>query len=334
MNLVRWPAEWEPQAFVQLTFPHAATDWNPILEQATRCFLTVAEALLRFVPVVVVVPEGTDLKLVHPNLRIFRAPTNDTWARDHGGIVVLQEGKPVVLDFVFNGWGGKFEAAHDNQITAAMYKAGFFGKSELKQVDMVLEGGSIESDGQGTILTTSACLLNANRNPTFSRLQIEEQLKTYLGAERILWLENGYLEGDDTDAHVDTLARFCDENTIAYVSCDDASDSHFESLRKMECEIQNLRTRSGQPYRLVRLPMCSPICDDKGNRLPATYANFLITNGAVLVPVYGTEQDKIACDTLASVFPGREIVPIDCRALISQHGSLHCITMQYPAVIM
>ena len=196
---------------------------------------------------------------------------------------------------------------------------------------MVLEGGAIETDGQGTLLTTEACLLNHNRNPRLDRAAIEMKLREDFGVERILWLSHGHLEGDDTDSHIDTLARFCDPQTIAYVRCDDPEDSHYPSLAAMEEQLKTLRQADGSPYRLIALPWPRPCFDpDDGHRLPATYANFLIINGAVLVPTYADAADAEALATLAEAFPGRDIVPIDCRSVIRQHGSLHCLTMQLP----
>ena len=198
----------------------------------------------------------------------------------------------------------------------------------------VLEGGSIESDGQGTLLTTEACLLSANRNDSLTKDEIELFLKETFGLQRVLWLQNGYLAGDDTDSHIDTLARFCDAHTIAYVQCVDSADEHYEALRRMEKELQAFRTTEGQPYRLIPLPMAEAAWGDAGKRLPATYANFLIINGAVLLPCYSTLQDALAKEQLQTAFPDREVVGVDCQALIRQHGSLHCVTMQYPVGIV
>jgi agmatine/peptidylarginine deiminase len=194
---------------------------------------------------------------------------------------------------------------------------------------LVLEGGSLESDGKGTILTTSECLLSKNRNEHLSKVQIEQHLKENFGAERILWLNHGYLAGDDTDSHIDTLARFCDDKTIVYVGCEDQEDEHFEALRQMKKELQQFRDFEGNPYKLIEVPLPDACFDTDGNRLPATYANFTIINGAVLVPVYGVSQDKTAMEILQGCFPDRKVIGVNCRILIEQHGSLHCVTMQY-----
>ena len=257
--------------------------------------------------------------------------SNDTWARDHGAISLLIDDRPAISDFGFNGWGLKFAANRDNLITGKLFKKSVFqpGVAYRNNLHFILEGGSIESDGKGTLLTTSQCLLAPNRNQPMTQDEIDDYLKQCLGAERVLWLHHGYLAGDDTDSHVDTLARFCDEQTIAYVKCDDPHDEHYQELRMMEEELESFVAHDGRPYRLVGLPMADAVYHD-GQRLPATYANFLIINGAVLIPFYGTEKDSIAKDQLREIFPDREIIGVDCGQLIRQHGSLHCVTMQFP----
>lgn len=332
----RLPAEWEPQSAVQITFPHEETDWADVLEEAISCFAEIAATISRYQKVLVVCQDvkTTKPRLKHAvaeNLLFAECETNDTWARDHGGITVLENDRPLVLDFVFNGWGLKFAADKDNLITGRLHKSGVF-KAPLQHGGIVLEGGAIESDGIGTLLTTSECLLSPNRNPHLDASQLESHLKKCFGLKRILWLHHGHLAGDDTDSHIDTLARFCDPGTIAYVRCPDPRDEHYGALQKMEAELQAFRIagRPEQPYRLVPLPWPDACFDAEGNRLPATYANFLIINGAVLVPTYRVPQDAGALEIFKSIFPGREIIGIDCRPLILQHGSLHCVTMQYP----
>ncbi len=336
--LRRLPAEWEPQSAVQLTFPHKNTDWAEILDEVMPCFLQIAETISRFQPVLVVcnniAETQTWLKGRNaPNYKWTEAPSNDTWARDHAGISIEENGRPVILDFVFNGWGLKFPAYLDNLIPRHLYNKGLFA-AEIRHGGIVLEGGALESDGQGTLLTTRECLMSPNRNPHLNQAEIEDFLKNCFGLQRVLWLNHGYLAGDDTDSHIDTLARFCSVDTIAYVKCQDASDEHFDALQKMEAELQQFKTLDGKPYHLVPLPWPDPCFDDEGNRLPATYANFLIINGAVLVPTYQAPQDEEALKVFASIFPDREIIGIDCRSLILQHGSLHCVTMQYPNGVM
>jgi agmatine deiminase len=236
---------------------------------------------------------------------------------------------PQLLDFQFDGWGGKYSAELDNQITNILHEAGLFGDDPIKSINLVLEGGSIESDGQGTVLTTQHCVFDGLRNKSLNNAQIEKQLTELFGLNHILCLHYGAIIGDDTDGHIDTLARFCDPHTIAYASCDDPQDKHFEDLKAMEDELRTFTTIDKQPYKLIPLPLPKPVLNTQGNRLPATYANFLILNGAVLVPVYGDiETDTIALESLSGCFPDREIIDVNCTPLIQQSGSLHCVTMQ------
>jgi agmatine/peptidylarginine deiminase len=337
MNTVVFPAEWYPQSAVQLTWPHEDTDWLPILDEVVACFVAIArEVMKRETALIVCADEEkvrAQLGVAGDGRRvIFREmATDDTWARDHGGITVLENGRPAICDFVFDGWGMKYPAGRDNLITERLFRMHTFAP-EVERRDMapfVFEGGSIESDGRGTLLTTTKCLCSAGRNRGMDRSQIEVALKSFSGAKRILWLENGHLAGDDTDGHIDTLARFCDAETIAYVQCTDTADEHFRELRAMEEELQSFRTAEGKPYRLIPLPMADPTVRD-GERLPATYANFLILNGAVLLPFYGSAKDRQAQALLQQVFPDRQVTGIDCTPLIRQHGSLHCVTMQFP----
>lgn len=330
---VRFPAEWEPQSFLQLTFPHKNSDWEYLLDEVSVCFIDIINTASKFENVLVICNDVKRIQSYFPdseNIHFAEVPSNDTWARDHGGITVLKNNKAVIHDYIFNGWGNKFEATLDNLITKHLYSQSIFQNCKLKSFDFVLEGGSIESDGNGTILTTSECLLSKNRNGQFSKQEIEAILKQNLGAKQILWLNNGYLAGDDTDSHIDTLARFCDENTIVYVGCDDPENEHFHAMNKMKAELQHFVNIEGKPYQLVELPLPDPCFDNEGNHLPATYANFVIINKAVLVPVYNVPQDIKAVEIIKSCFPEREIVSVNCRILIEQHGSLHCVTMQYP----
>lgn len=335
-NKIILPAEWYLQSAIQLTWPHEDTDWAPILDEVIPCFVSIArEVIKREKLLIVCVDEQVvrkQLGEVDYSRILFREmETNDTWARDHGGISVFDEGVPCVYDFVFNGWGMKFAANYDNLITRNLFAQGTFSDSVLpvNMQPFVLEGGSIESDGKGTLLTTVECLASVNRNEYLQKEELENYLKEVFGFERILWLENGYLAGDDTDSHVDTLARFCSEDTIAYVQCTEPDDEHFDELQAMEQELQAFTRANGEPYRLIALPMADKV-EWEGERLPATYANFLIMNGAVLLPFYQSPKDAVAKAALQEAFPDREIVGIDCLPLIKQHGSLHCVTMQYP----
>ncbi|MDD2314872.1 MAG: agmatine deiminase family protein [Proteiniphilum sp.] len=329
------PAEWFPQSGVQVTWPHDGTDWRDMLEEVTSCYVAFSKEILKREKLLVVAPPSHNVRHYFTeeeqhNLLCVEVESNDTWARDHGAITVFDGEQRTLIDFGFNAWGLKFAAHYDNQISGHLFRAGVFqsGTTYQNRLNFILEGGSIESDGKGTLLTTS-CLLAPNRNQPMTRQEIDHYLKRTLGAERVLWLNHGYLAGDDTDSHIDTLARFCDEETIAYVKCDDENDEHFSELQAMEAELKTFLAHNGKPYRLIPLPMAEPVFE-AGQRLPATYANFLIINNAVLLPYYGTDKDEVAKQLLQEAFPTREIVGIDCRPLIKQHGSLHCVTMQFP----
>lgn len=333
------PAEWYPQSAIQLTWPHEETDWNYMLDEINSCFVRLARAILQYQKLVVVCKDaqsvkkmiGEDVSYSH-NLQIIELPSNDTWARDHAGISVFgRDGKKFILDFTFNGWGMKFAANYDNLLNKELFTKQVFSEdvNYVNRKDFVLEGGGIESDGKGTLLATSECLLSPNRNSYLNREEIEQYLKDCFGVNRVLWLDHGYLAGDDTDSHIDTLARFCDEHTIAYVKCEDKSDEHYEALAKMEEQLKTFVDFEGNPYNLIPLPMAGTVIED-GERLPATYANFLIMNDVVLLPIYNTDKDAIAEVQMKKAFPNRKIIAIDCSAIIKQHGSLHCVTMQYP----
>ncbi len=331
------PSEWHKQSAIQLTWPQAETDWGYMLDEVNACFLAIAKEVAKRQLLLVVTPEVDNVRtllqkegVLMDNVRLFEAQNNDTWARDHGAITLIEDGKLQIVDFKFNGWGLKFASNHDNLITRQLHEAGVLQGAYVNELNFVLEGGGIESDGKGTMLTTSECLLSPNRNGAFSKAEISAYLSDRFGLKQILWLDHGYLAGDDTDSHVDTLARLCPNDTIVYVQCQDASDEHYASLKAMETQLQSFRTLEGEPYRLIALPMADAIYFDE-ERLPATYANFLIMNGAVLYPTYGQEaNDAAAHAALQEAFAGYELVGIDCNALIKQHGSLHCVTMQFP----
>lgn len=334
------PAEWALQSGVQLTWPHAGTDWAYMLDEVQACFVDIAREIARREKLLILTPEPEEVKkqiaatVNMENVRFLECDTNDTWARDHGAISMLDADGISLLDFKFNGWGLKFASNKDNLITRHAVESGMLNGRYANRLGFVLEGGSIESDGMGTLLTTSECLLSPNRNGQMNRVEIEEYLRSVFHLQRVLWLDHGYLAGDDTDSHIDTLARFCSPDTIAYVQCNDTEDEHYEALRKMEEQLKTFRTLSGKPYRLLALPMVDKI-EEEGERLPATYANFLILNDAVLYPTYRQPENDIrAKDVLQEAFPDYEIIGIDCCALIRQHGSLHCVTMQYPVGVL
>lgn len=344
MTKTRFPAEWAPQDAVQLTWPNDRGDWAPYLDQVEPVFVAIARAVAQRERVIISAYDDAHCTAVRERLSaayvdmdhvaLYPVPANDTWARDHGPICVLDDvGHPRLLDFVFNGWGGKYAAELDNRITPRLVEAGAFAVP-VSPVDLVLEGGGIETDGLGTLLTTTSCLLAPTRNPQYSQEQLETRLGELLGVDRFLWLHNGHLEGDDTDGHIDTLARFCSADTLAYQGCDDPEDAHYPALQAMAEELLALRQRDGKPYNLIELPWPRAKFSADGRRLPATYANFLIINGAVLVPTYNDPADTAALAALRTAFPEREIVAIDCSALILQYGSLHCVTMQLPRGVL
>ena len=327
----RLPAEWESQWGVQLTWPHANTDWAPMLDEITVTYEEMAREIARREHLLVVTPEGTDLSDLTPHP--IPLPSDDTWARDHGFISLIDDrGHRRLLDFRFNGWGEKFPASKDNALNRQLYDQGAIEGDYVDCLDFVLEGGSIESDGRGTIFTTTGCLLAPHRNQPLTKAEIEDRLKRELCAERILWIDHGNLTGDDTDGHIDTLVRICPDDTLLYVGCDDPTDEQYAELKLMEEQLATFRTLEGKPYQLLKLPMPRAIYDGE-DRLPATYANFLVVNGAVLCPTYAQpDLDAEALHLIGEAFPEREIVGIDCRSIIKQHGSLHCCTMQFPTI--
>ena len=370
----RLPAEWEQQSGVMLVWPHVHGDWKDNLNDVEKTYLTIVTAICPHEAVVIVCFDDahrahvTQLINTHEsstgtvdnNLRFIIAPSNDSWVRDTGPLTVIEntvlenieddsggdnfigsvrndsakKNNLCLLDFTFNGWGEKYPSAFDNEITAHVTRANLFGKNPVLQHPLILEGGSIESDGQGTLLTTTSCLSNPNRNPGLTREDIEDILRTQLGAKRILWLNHGHLAGDDTDGHIDTLARFCSHDTIAYTHCNDTTDIHYESLTAMAKELADFKTVDGKPYQLQPLPIPAAIHNDHGERLPANYTNFLIINEAVLVPTYNDPNDLTALQALETCFPERKIIGIDCRSILQQFGSLHCATMQFPLGVL
>lgn len=335
------PPEWAEQSAVQLTWPHKDTDWRNCLTAIQSTYIEMADAITRHERLLIVAPDAREVesmiaeRLTEEQMKrvtIHQCPTNDTWARDHGFITLTaDDGQPTLLDFRFNGWGEKFPADLDNAINRSLHYNGIVGGTYEDLNGFVLEGGSIESDGHGTVLTTSCCLLAPHRNQPMTRPEIEAKLKDALHAERVLWIDHGHLEGDDTDGHIDTLVRTAPDDTLLYIYSDDENDVHYHDLKLMEEQLRTFRTADGKPYRLLRLPMPRPIYDGN-DRLPATYANFLVINGAVIYPTYGQpDNDKEAARVIGMAFPGRELIPIDSRTVILQHGSLHCCTMQIPA---
>ena len=334
---VRFPAEWEPQSAILIAWPHAGTDWADRLGDVEDTYIALVQAITRFQPVLICVADDdvetyADIRLRSnrvdmAQVRFVTVAYDDTWLRDSGPISLRDGDRLRLLDFRFTAWGGKFEAGRDDLLVETLAAQGVFGDAARQRIDFALEGGGIETDGNGTLLTTWRCL--HERHPDASREELTAQLSAWLHQDRVLWLDHGALEGDDTDAHIDTLARFAARDAIVFQACDDPADSHYADLKAMADEIAALRTRDGKPYRLFPLPWARPVLDE-GRRLAASYANFLIVNGAVLMPAYGDAADNAAAAVLAQAFPGREIVQVPCRPLIWQNGSLHCITMQLP----
>ncbi len=341
---IRLPAEWEHQSGVLLAWPHGHGDWLPQLGMVEPVYVELVTWITRFEPVVIVCRDAdhrghiqsllSDVPASAGKIIYCDIPTNDTWIRDYGPITVMADGSPLLLDFAFNSWGNKYAWDKDNAATRHLHETGLFGDTPMETIKLVLEGGSIESDGRGTLLTTSQCLLSRQRNPDLDREEITRRLSQLLGVAKILWLNSGRLAGDDTDSHIDILARFCSPESIVYTHCDDPGDEHFTDLGRMEEELRALRTPHQTPYHLVPLPWPDAKYDASGRRLAATYTNFLIINQAVLVPVYHDPADERALRTVEECFPGRTVVPIFSTPLIHQGGSLHCSTMQLPRGVL
>ncbi|GAA6133544.1 agmatine deiminase family protein [Oceaniserpentilla sp. 4NH20-0058] len=335
------PAEWHPQYAIQLTWPHAETDWHWILADIQVFYINLINTILEHEHVILSVQDLSLVETINRSLKqkkfkchYYASQNNDTWTRDHGPIAVIENNKLVIKDFIFNGWGQKFDASLDNQITQNLFNQNAYPSDQLDKVNFILEGGSIESDGKGCLLTTRQCLLNTNRNSSLNQAQIEQLLSSQLGIKKVLWLNHGDLLGDDTDAHIDTLARFAPNNQIIFQGCNDKNDAHFDELQKMKAQLSELTNCPNEPFKLIELPWPDAQYDTESNdRLPATYANFLFINNAVLLPTYGTPQDPIAVQTMQQALPEYKIIPIDCSMVIRQFGSLHCLTMQIPAAV-
>ncbi len=331
-------AEWDVQDAILIAWPHASTDWAYMLDEVTACYIEMARAILQDDErLVIVAPDSDEVRSAlgadadWSRIHLVELPTNDTWVRDYGPITVWRDGGTVLTDFTYNAWGMKFAADCDNLVTSRLNERGLFKMPLINCRDLVLEGGSIETDGNGTVMTTTCCLTAANRNDALTREQLETVLLERLGCVKMLWLNHGELSGDDTDGHIDTLARFAPGGVIIYTGCDDPEDEHFQPLMEMEEQLKQFTDADGNHYHLIKLPLPDPIYEHEYFRLPATYANFLVTNHQVLVPVYGQpEKDVKACQLIGEAFPGRKVVAIDCRPLIQEHGSLHCATMQLP----
>lgn len=337
IDKIRFLAEWEEQSAILMALPHKDTDWNYMLPEVRNCYAGIIKALTdENVTVILLCAPGDDAAEIraavsyNSKLVTVSADFNDTWTRDYGPLAVERFGRKRMLDFGFNGWGLKFAADKDNLVNLTLRdKYVILPEQYSNERDFVLEGGSVETDGRGTLLTTTRCLTSPNRNGGKSKAELNDILCSRLGVEHVLWLDYGALEGDDTDSHIDTLARLAPGDTILFTGCRDVEDSHFEEMLRLRAQLTLFRTPEGNSYNLVELPMPAPVYDADGSRLPATYANFLVTDKAIFMPVYGQPQtDRLACQTVRIAYPERKVCPVNCLPLLRQHGSLHCATMQ------
>lgn len=342
MTDTRFIAEWEPSEAVMLALPHSGTDWDYILEEATDQYRRLVGAIAgEGIKVILLCPDPAEAREImkdcdQDHILYVRMVYNDTWTRDYGPISVIRQDRLRALDFGFNAWGLKFAADKDNLVNLSLEKEGLFARLTYRnERDFVLEGGSVETDGEGTVMTTSRCLQSPNRNGGKTKGELNEELARRLGTDHVLWLDYGALEGDDTDSHIDTLARMAPGNTILFTGTKDDSDPLFEELLKMRAQLMMFRTAEGEPYNLLELPLPLPVYDEEGNRLPATYANYLVVNDCVFMPTYAQpDKDELAMRTVKIAFPDHKVIGVDCRTLLKQHGSLHCATMQLPVGLL
>lgn len=335
------PAEWEPHSATQLHWPSNRDTWpGARLARAERVYLDIIEALHQFEPVVLLVDEQCDIRRVErllnsrvqapSNIHIHQLPLNDVWARDCGPVFIRKdEGEFAITDWEYNAWGGKYPPFDDDNNLPA-----WFGKQfdlPVFKPGMVLEGGSIDVNGEGLLLTTESVLLNPNRNPGLTKEEIEAKLQGYLGAEKIIWLKDG-LAGDDTDGHIDDLSRFVNRNTILTMVCNDPEDINYAALQENYEILSRTRDTHGEPLHIITLPLPKTRIEgttvDGSEHVPASYANFYIANGVVLVPLYDERYDDEAMKVIGEFFPDREIKGIHCADLVWGQGSIHCITQQ------
>lgn len=309
--------EWSEQEYLMLSLPHEKSDWKPYLGEIIQAYKEFVKATSEFQKVLLIAPNKSDFAPFEnmTNVEFFICDTNDTWIRDFGAIDILEDNHLKALDFTFNAWGNKFQSELDNEVNSKLFKEKF--NEKLTKIDFILEGGSIDFNGEGVMLTSSNCLLNENRNSHLDKNQIEAKLKEIFGLKQIIWLENGFIKGDDTDHHIDTLARFIDKNTIAYSVCEDEEDEHYIPLQKMKKELE------ATGFNLIELPLPKPLYYE-GRRLGATYANFVFVNDALIMPFYKDENDEIIKQRLAKALPKRKIIGVDARVFLRQNGSLHC----------
>jgi agmatine deiminase len=329
----RMPAEWARHASTWLAWPHDDDQWIGMLEPVRREFAPFVDAIARHDTVDLLVADEESERdarerLSAAGIRLHRVPHQDLWLRDSGPIFVVHDGQVALVDWDFNGWGGKYPAELDDEIPS--HVARILGTPPPFHPGLVMEGGSLEINERGTVLTTRQCLLAPTRNPLQTEATLERALHDYLGLSRVIWLDHG-LEGDHTDGHIDTLTRFADDTTIVTSVCADRNDTNQATLATNLDVLRQARTDTGQPFHIVELPIPSGRVEFEGERLPLTYANFYVTNGAVLVPIYGAREDDQALAILRPLFPGREVVGLMARALITGGGAFHCVTQQQPA---
>jgi agmatine deiminase len=332
VNQHRLPAEWETQSFILMTWPHRHSDWRSSLNEVTTVYAKLAQVIAQTQKLMILCYDPTlqasvkkRLRATCPteNIHTVLCPSNDTWIRDYGPITLYQGKQRLCMDFQFNAWGGKYPCQWDNLVNDKLAHTTWLGDCTFKKSPWVIEGGALECNGDGTLLTTASCLFDTNRNVAPN--QIEQSIADLLGIKQMIILNHGKLEGDDTDGHIDTLARFFNCSSLLYSDAPEPDHPSFQSLRAMHQELKNT------PFDLVALPTPTLKSKHDGRLLPANYANFQIINEAVLCPSYGLESDDQACATLQSCFPDRKVHLIDSRPLIEQNGSHHCALMSVPA---
>lgn len=331
-------AEWSGNDAVMLALPAKDTDWNYILDEALDQYRRLVTALAEGGEHVVLLCRKREeaekiFDFRHlPKITFVETEYNDTWTRDYGPLCIRKHGDMRALHFGFNGWGLKFASDKDNQVNRRLHEKAVFEKGVYRnETGFILEGGSVDTDGEGTVLTTTRCLCSPNRNGFLSKHEADKRLRQHLGADHVLFLDYGALMGDDTDSHIDTLARMAPDNVILFTGCRNVDDPQFEELLKMRAQLSMFRNREGNPFNLVELPLPDAIYDEEGERLPATYANYLVTENNLYMPTYGQpEKDELAMQTVRIAFPHHKVTGVDCLTLIKQHGSLHCATMQIP----
>ena len=330
----RLPAEWEEQDGIQLTWPHSTEIWGTDHPKVVDLFVRIAKIMISYTKLIIICFKSKIVEIFFTveekkSIQFLEIPSNDIWSRDHGFITIYQNNTPVLLNFNFNGWGQKFSSNFDNQINKELIKENVLKKDiSVKHVPLIFEGGSIDSNGKGYALTTADCIYSKNRNEHIERRELLKKIKALFGLEKLIVLNHGFLAGDDTDSHVDMLARFISHNTIVFASCNDEKDIHFKELQLLKKELETLIDSKNKPYKLIPLPI-GKVINDEGKRLPASYVNFLIINKVVLVPQYNVPEDKEALKNFKTFFSKRDVIGIDCSLLIKQGGSLHCATMNF-----